>query len=132
MVVRMSPIRAGVEVILVGPPRSVVLDGLGEALRDHGWYTTRVEALSDPPTRVDSRHKAVFVLHMREARRAMELLRKLDSKRHSCLVIVLAEHAEPGEYYCLMQAGAVQFFEIGEDPTRILQGIEWAAHVLAP
>jgi DNA-binding NarL/FixJ family response regulator len=63
---------------------------------------------------------------------ALDVLETLDEKRHSTLVIVLADHVEPGEYYCLMEAGAVQYFEVREDPVRILRGVEWAARVLAP
>jgi FixJ family two-component response regulator len=123
---------AGVGVLLVGPRRSPILDELSELLEQSGWATERVAETSDLTRSVSPRHRAVVVVDAQEAERALQVLERLDERRHSTMAIVLVDRAEPGECYCLMQAGAVQFFEVNEDRERILRGVEWAGHVLAP
>jgi len=79
-----------------------------------------------------SGHKAVVVIRTSGAEVGLRALEELEPRRHSSIVVVVVDRADPGEYFCLMQAGATEYFEVSEDPTRILQGVEWAARVLAP
>jgi DNA-binding NtrC family response regulator len=122
----------GVEVLLVGPRSSAILNKLEEALQQDGWATVRIVAPGDLACRIGARHKAVVVVRTSQAQQALDVLEELEPKRHSSMVIVVVDRAEPGEYYCLTQAGATAYFEVGEDPALIVQGVEWAAHVLAP
>lgn len=123
---------AGVVVLLVGPGESATLKTLDEALRRDGWATLRMSEPKHLVGLVGARRKAVVVVRTPEAERALAVLEELEPKRHSAMVIVVVDRADPGEYYCLAQAGAIAYFEVTEDPSLIVQGVEWAAHVLAP
>ena len=123
---------ADLEILLVGPAESPLLTRLGRALRLDGWAAIHLYDEDSLAGRIGAIHKAVVVLCAIGADAALTVLERLESKRHSIRVVVVVDHAEPGECYCLMQAGAIAYFEIDEDPVRILQGVEWAAHVLAP
>jgi len=122
----------GVEVLLVGPNESSILNILADALERDGWPSARVGDIAELCGRVGPRNKAVVVVRTSDAEVALKALEAIEPRRHSALVIVVVDRAELGEYYCLMQAGAIEYFEVSEDPVRILQGVEWAARVLAP
>ena len=122
---------AGVEILLVGPRESSILRQLAQSLERDGWPAVRT-SLGDVATRVSSRRRAVVVVRTSDAAVALGVLDELEPKRHSAPVIVVVDRADLGERHCLMQAGAVHYFEAGEDPGRIVQGVEWAARALAP
>lgn len=128
----MAAPQAGVEVLLVGSQGSSILNILADALERDGWPTARIADVRELGGRVSPRNKAVVVVRTSDAEVAVKALEALEPRRHSALVIVVVDRADLGEYYCLMEAGAVEYFEVSEDPLRILQGVEWAARVLAP
>ena len=129
---RAAPGRAGVRVALVAPKRCHAIERLQAALESRGWRTMRLDNAADLTDGIGPRNKAVVVVYAPQASAAMEVLEKLEERRSSVLVVVIADQVEHGDYYCLMQAGAVEYFELAEDPERILQGVEWAARALAP
>ncbi len=135
----MSPLTAtrgavedGIEVLLVGPPDCPVLSNLADALDRDGWPASRLVRVRELAAKIQPHGRAVVVVRAHDAAPAFEALEALEPMRHSTLLIVVVDRAELGQYYCLMQDGAVEYFEASEDPLRILQGVEWAARVLAP
>ena len=121
-----------VEVILYSPRRCALVNELEAALSDKGWQATYVGDASALPQRVGPRHKAVVVICAPDGSLAMDVLSRLEEKRSSILTVVVSDEVEHGDYFCLMQTGAVAYFELANDRRGIMQGVEWAARVLAP
>ncbi|MEZ5363603.1 MAG: hypothetical protein R2748_14990 [Bryobacterales bacterium] len=122
----------GVEVVLVDPAQTERFERLRRNLMQDGWPTVKVVELGDLCGRFSPQRRAVVVVHATAAEEAFAVLDSLEAKRHSALVVVVADRADQGELYCLMQAGALEYFESGEDLGSILRGVEWAARALAP
>jgi hypothetical protein len=108
------------------------VDELESALAEKGWRATYVGDVSALPQRVGPRNKAVVVIYAPGGSLAMEALALLDAKRSSILTVIVSDQVGHGDYFCLMQTGAVACFELAKDRRRILQDVEWAARVLAP
>ncbi|MCB9385902.1 MAG: hypothetical protein H6509_14930 [Bryobacterales bacterium] len=120
------------EVVLVDPLQSADFEQLRRDLVRDGWPTVNVVELGELPGRFSPQRRAVVVVHATVMDEAFAVLDSLESKRHSARVVVVAERAAPGERYCLMEAGALEYFESSEDLESILRGVEWAARALAP
>ncbi len=62
---------------------------------------------------------------------AEDVLEQVELAHRGTPVVALVDHGTFGEYYSLMNQGAVEYFEVGETPAIIARGVEWAARRLS-
>lgn len=119
-------------VIVVGlaqHPRSKKLLSL---LQRRGLDVTQVAGAEELPDVLENLKRAAVVVYSpRKTAAAQRTLAKIAETHRRTPVVVLVDESDFGDYYALMASGAVEYFEIGEQPEVITQGVAWAARSLA-
>lgn len=124
----MDPILAESQIIFVGAARAA--DTIEARLRYAGFDVLEVESARELAAALRGVESAVVVAlapehDYEEAHRVVETA---GLSRRKSPVVVLFERCDFGEYYRLMNEGALEFYELSEPAERIAQGVSWAAY----
>ena len=119
-------------IILVGLTPDTRAQRLLSSLADAGLTITQVEETRGVAPLLGQMPKATIVIYSPDGRHDVErVLDELERAHRGSPVVALVEHSDFGHYYSLMNRGAVEYFELGEDPSIIARGVEWAARRMA-
>lgn len=125
LAVRMNPeVERAKQVVLVGMDSAPQLVGLERELKARGIAVVRAESSAGIDEVLRRRIPATLVVHGAEL--AQHVLESLIRLQRSSPVVVVADKEDLGSYFCLMNSGALEYFEVSESLETIARGIEWA------
>ena len=111
------------QILLIGL-NGAAPSGLREALIERGAATKELQGPADLELELGVRRPSTLVVY--GAERAQRVLEILIRFQRSSPVVVLGDRERLGDYFCLMNSGALEFYDVREDLETIVRGIEWA------
>jgi DNA-binding NtrC family response regulator len=119
--------RANQEVVLVGFGAGPDARLLSERMRAAGLHTEEAQGLEELAHALrDFPRAAIVVYSPEESLEARRVLQLVHAGLGANPVVVVVDRSEFSSYYGLMADGAAHYFELGEQPERIVQGVIWA------